>query len=108
MGWESITPAAVVVVLLGIVWKIMNSRIDEKATAEQLKSHVAAWERSQAELKEDIRDIKQRHDRELMEMNNRHDQNLRELRQEINGMSDRFDKRFDHIISLLTKTWGTA
>ncbi len=102
MGWDAIAPAAVVLALLGVVWGLTNKRIDEKASSTKLEDHIKSWENSQSKIDADIRQIRDQHDKALMDMNSRHDNNLRELRQEINGMSNRFDDRFAQIISLLT------
>jgi uncharacterized membrane-anchored protein YhcB (DUF1043 family) len=108
MGWEAIAPALVVLGLVGVVWNRTTKQLDEKATSQDLQTHVANFEKTERDFKEQIREVKTRYEREFMEMNNRHDQHIRELRSEINGMSDRMDKRFDHVISLLQKTWGSA
>ena len=108
MGWEAIAPAAVVLLLVGVVWGRTVKQLDEKATHADLEAHTKAFQKSEQEFKEQIREVKTRYEREFMEMNSRHDTHVRELRAEINGMSDRMDKRFDHIVSLLQRTWGTS
>lgn len=105
MGWEAIAPAAVVLMLVGVIWGRTVKQLDEKATIQDLQKYVSNAEKVERDFKEQLREVKARYEREFQEMNSRHDSHIRDLRSEINGMSDRMDKRFDHVISLLQSHW---
>ena len=106
MGWDSIAPASVVLILVGVVWKMTNQRIDEKASASALEDHIRDVEKADLAYKEAIKDLRDKHERTIVELNQRHEQNVRDLRQEINGLSDRIDKRFDVLTDMIRKSWN--
>lgn len=105
MGWESIAPASVVMILVGVVWKMTNQRIDEKASAQAFAEHVRDVEKADATYKEAIKELRDKHEQTILELNRRHEQSVRDLRSEINGLSDRIDKRFDILTEMIRKSW---
>jgi predicted nucleic acid-binding Zn-ribbon protein len=83
-----------------------NQRIDEKASAQAFHEHVRDVEKSDIAYKEAIKELREKHERTIVELNARHEQNVRDLRQEINGLSDRIDKRFDVLTEMIRKSWN--
>ena len=106
MGWESIAPASVVMILVGVVWKMTNQRIDEKASAQAFQEHVRDAEKADATYREAIKDLREKQEQTILELNRRHEQSVRDLRSEINGLSDRIDKRFDQLTVMIQRSWS--
>jgi len=105
MGWDSIAPASVVLILVGVVWKMTNQRIDEKASAQAFQEHVRDVEKADVAYKEAIKELREKQERTIVELNQRHEQSVRDLRAEINGLSDRIDKRFDQLTVMIQRSW---